>query len=206
MFSSTDQTATNDEAVIQTTFQFDPREHTNSKVGGLHFDLGGYEPSREEILLAPFYLDTSQRLIVVELLGRDDLFVIRAETLLRMARERGGVDLRWEEWRTHVIRVRYEPNICVYNLWVSGVRLFCIHSTTSQPRNASMDVYDFSAQGSARYTETTQDGVVQRFVRPSRTRVLRWVMPDIGFAGSGHDCVVVVMVTAIPCSSGQIRN
>ena len=198
---NTKQTTTDDKTFAQTTFNFDPHDHTDLGVVGLHFELGGYEPSLEEGLLAPFYPDTSQRVLTVEFATSGDLFVMRVETLLRLARARGGGDLQWEEWQAHVVRVQYRGTR-IYNLWVSGARLFCIYSAELEFRKAVLDMYDFSAQASGKYTEATKGGTVQRAARPSITHNLPWIAPTIGFASSGHDSIAILVVIA-PCLLGS---
>jgi len=160
----------------------------------LHIEQGGHKPSPEESLFAPFFPDTSKRILVIELRECGSIFVMKTEVLLRLAQEWGDATLEWEQWRVHSIEVRPGD---IASLWVSGPRLFCL----SVDEEAWVDVYDFSPQASARHLKTTtdRDGVVQRFMRPSiRDHDLSWdgLYLLINFANSGHDSIVLLMVNA----------
>jgi len=188
---NTEQTTVVGSALTQTTFHLDPREHLDLGEVCLHIEQGGHKPSPEESLLAPFFPDTSQRILVVELRSRGSFFVTKAEVLLELAQEWGGVALEWEQWKSHSIEVR--PGM-VEPLCVSGPRVFCLSMTDTR-----MGVYDFSPQASARHLETTTDrrGMVQRFMRPSIPKLrLPWhpLRPVVHFVNGGHDSIVLLMV------------
>ena len=188
-------------APIQTTFHFDPREHPHLEVAYLCVEPGGHEPSPEEGLFAPFYPDASQRVLAVHLRGCESILVLKTEELLRLARERGGAALEWEQWRVRGIEV-WPRDADVVDLWVSGPRLFFIARDTFGADEIWMDVYDFSAQASTRNLETTTDwdGTVQRCMSPSiRKYHLPWNAPVVHFANGGHDGIVLIMVnTPLP--------
>ena len=160
----------------------------------IHIEQGGHKPSPEESSLAPFFPDTSQRIFIIEFRECASIFVIKTEVLLRLAQEWGGTTLEWEQWRAHGIEVRAGD---IAALWVSGPRLFC----ASVAAETWIDVYDFSPQASAGHLETTtdRDGMVRRFMWPSiKNYHLPWRArrPVVRFANSGHDSIVLLMVSA----------
>ena len=67
------------------------------------FGAGEYQPSPQDTLSAPFYPDPSQRILALSLEHRCGFYVIKAEVLLRLARERFGEVVRWEEWRPYLV-------------------------------------------------------------------------------------------------------
>lgn len=180
--------------LTRTLFHFDPWEHMGLKEVCLHMEMGGHEPSPEESLLAPFFPDTSQRILAVEIRKRRTFFVMKTEVLLGLAQEWGGVALEWEQWKAHSIEVQQPRDLAVVSC-VSGPRLF--FTPTAQ---TWVDVYDFSPQASARHLETTTNrrGMVQRCMRPSiRKRHLPWPArrpATVHFINGGHDSIVFLMV------------
>ena len=193
MLTNTEQTTVVGSTLTQTTFHFGPLGHLGRGMVYLRIEQGSHRPSPEEILLAPFFPDPSQRLLAIELRNCGSAFVMKTEVLLRLAQEWGDVALEWEQWRAHSIEVRPGD---VSNLWISGPRLFCM----TGPRGKRMDVYDFSPQASARHLETTtdRDGMVQLFMRPSIQNYLPWhsLSPTVHCADCGHDSIVFLMVNA----------
>ena len=189
MLLNTEQTITGNPALAQTTFHFDPHEHLDVKEICLYLDQGGYKPSPEEDLITPFYQDASQRVIATGFHECDSVFVMKTEVLLRLARERRGMGLEWEQWKSHAVEI--QPGCCV-DLWVSGPRLFCISRGGRDDGEASMGVYDFSAQASAwcMQTVTDEDG------RPnSQIYGLPWDGSAIYLSNGGHDSIAVLMVS-----------
>lgn len=153
---------------IQTTFHFDPSGHEGLRPEGLISDLGGHGHSCADDPVAPFYPDASQRLLVTEF-SDHSLYVMKMEPLLRLAQERKGMDLQWDEWEDHVTWVRRETRDD--SIWVSGLRLCCVHPADSgKPR---MDVYDFSVRAPAKDTETVKGRMIQR-PAPSVSQILPW--------------------------------
>ena len=194
MFLNTRERATVDRKPVQTTFHFDPSKHDecawNDGLGavGLVFDLGGDEASCADNLFAPFYPDASQRLLVAES-SDHSLLVMKTETLLRLAQERKNRDLRWGEWEDHATWVTCEAHNL--SLWVSGTRLCCVRSTDSG--KLWMDVYDFSARASAKYTKTVRGGIIQQ-PAPSASRSLPWNIRDTIIADGCHNGIVFLVV------------
>jgi len=150
---NTEQTTAGGAIPIQTTLYFGPSRHLDLDLGCFHLELGGHEPSLEESSLAPFYPDPSQWILAVKH-DCESIFVMKTETLLRLAQEWGDAALEWDQWRARVIEVRPGD---VKALWISGPRLFCMSGTTFDLEGTRMDVYDFSAQASTRHLETITD-------------------------------------------------
>ena len=187
---NTEQATTGDPGPTRTVFHFDPHEH---QFLGVISDRGGYDPSPEEVLLAPFYQDTSQRIFAMMVLKGFDssIFVMKTEVLLKLAREWGGTDLEWEQWGTHAVQVL---SVELSDPWVSGSRLLCTRSFGRIDVRARVSVYDFSPRASARYVEiaTEDDGKAVRRMRPSvEGRRLPWHPVEVYFSGGGHDSIAL---------------
>ena len=133
-----------DPKLAQTTFRLDTHKDRYVETFCLHLDQGGHEPTPEEDSLAPFYQDPSQRMLALEFRRGRSVFVVKTEVLLELARERGGAELGWEQWRAHVVEVISHDTS--ESLWISGSRLFCVREDCG---DAQVYVYDFSPRGSA---------------------------------------------------------
>ena len=157
----------------------------------LHFNRGGYKPSPEEDSLAPFCRDPSQQIVAVELYGDSykSVFVMKIDGLLKLARECGSVDLKWEQLRGHMVEVL--PRDHHAELWVSGSRLFRIRQTRTD-RVMRMDVYDFSVRASAPYMGTDRRGWTMRPCIEGRHLPRDAYMTH--FSDAGHDSIVHLMV------------
>ena len=193
MLLNTKQTV-GDPKLAQTTFWLGTDEYRLVWASYLRLDRGGHEPTPEEDSLAPFYQDPSQRTLVVEFLRGRSIFVMKTEGLLKLARERGGTELGWGQWRAHVVKV---PADNTKLLWVSGPRLFCIRR---EHRDPWVDVYDFSPRASALHIEAAanDEGEIVRTMKPSLGwRKLPWDANRICYANSGHDSIVFSGVNAL---------
>ena len=189
---------TADEDFAQTTFYFDLSKHNGLFAADLVFDRGGYQPSHEDDVFAPFYPDPSKRVVVVGFLSQSSLLVMKIETLLRISRERKGENIPWEEWQTHAIPISRGPNTSSF--WVSGPRVFCMSMTRSEER--LVEVYDLSPRGSAGCAETVGDGMAGR-PEPSATHILpQGAALPIWY--SCHDSIVFVLVKTL-CSQTQMK-
>ena len=175
--------------LARTTCFLGPRDRGGPALQRLVSHQGGYKPSREDELFAPFYPDPSQRVFVVETSGDTCFLIIKTEVLLRLAQERGGENLRWEEWGVYATRVSRDQHVT--SLWVSGPRLFCVYSAGSE--EAMMDVYDFSARASARYAKMVEGGSAARY-EPSITQILPWRINGIANSYGCHDSITFTMV------------
>ena len=180
---NTKQATGDDEAFSQTTFYLDssqPRDRYLNFVS----NLGGHEPSHDDDLFAPFYPDTSQRVLVIEG-SSDGLLVMKTEALLKLAQERKGEDLQWEEWQSCATWLL--PTIPSSTLWLSGPRL-CLEHAAEHHGERSMDVFDLSVQASARRTET-EVGCFE----PDATQTLPWETEPVISYGC-HDNITFVLV------------
>ena len=151
------------------------------------FYLSGHVPCLEDELSAPFYPGPSQRVLAVAFFRF--IIVVKIETLLRLARERRGEYLKWEQWRTHVTWV--ERSGYQSKLWVSGPRLCCVVLTRSW--ETLMDVYDFGAQASAESVGSVEDGMALRFT-PSISQILPFDIDQILILHGCHDSFSFVLV------------
>lgn len=201
---NTEQMPTGHSALTQTTFHFELDEPSYDGAMHLYLDQGGHKPSREEALLAPFYQDPSQRVLAVYFLEWDHIFAIKIEVLLKLARERGGTDVEWQQWNGHAIEVQPGSGELV---WVSGPRLFY----ASWIGGASwMNVHDFSLREFARCSETivdSKDGkplyVMWPTTNPHR---LPWNPPKVQFLCGGHDSIAFLKVNIPSLSKFDKKN
>ena len=189
-----------DPKLAQTTFWLDSHEDFRYMEGfWLHLDHRGHEPTPEEDSLAPFYQDPSQRMLVLGFRQDIYVYVMKAEVLLKLARERRGAGLVWGEWRTHVVEVILSFGTA--SLWVSGPRLFSLRLPKRRSGEWSwVDVYDLSPRAPVRHTEEAAD---------NDERVMRTMVPNLGgyelslranmiqFAHGGHDSIVFLEVNAL---------
>jgi len=160
------------------------------------FELGGYQPSPQDILAAPFYPDPSQRILVLPVEAQSWFYVIKVETLLKLARERAGEGIEWEDWEPFLIRTAtpgtpdatHDPRS-----WVSGFRLFSSSIAVGDDR-LNLHVYDFSPHARMKFLHMAGDGC--RVVHPS---VTAWRLPwdpfDICDISVGHDSMLVQLYT-----------
>jgi len=194
-FIDTEQTPI-DPNMAQTTFNLDLREGSDVDKILLQFDQGGHKPSSEEALFAPFYQDASQRVIAVQFDPYEYAFVMRAEALLKLAREQRGANLAWEEWNAHAIEI---PVRGIMVGWVSGPRVFYLGCTEGENGETWMDVQDFSPREFAKCMEPVTDSRDGRFPRAGlppnvEKHHMPWKAPAIQFSEGSHDSIVVLMV------------
>lgn len=160
-------------------------------------EAGGHMPSPQEILTAPFYPDPSQRIIAMSLNIYDGFLVMKVETLLRLARERAGGKIQWQEWSPYLIQPylkwRSYP-LSFLRSWVSGFRLFRV-STLRGDGPCRLYVYDFSARGRMKHFEWI--GGSHKVMFPSvKKRRLCWNDTNISHISFGHDSVVFLRVVS----------
>ena len=123
----------------------------------LHFNRGGYKPSLEEDLLAPFFRDPSQQMVAFELYRNhcNSIFVMKIHALLKLARKFRGADLKLEQFRTHMVKILpMDPHT---ELWVSDSRSFSTRRNRGG-REVRMEVFDLSARASALDRGTDRSG------------------------------------------------
>jgi hypothetical protein len=168
-------------------------------------EAGGYKPSTEDLLTAPFYPDSSQCILALSLGFQGKFFVIEVGTLLRLAREQAGRVIQWEKWRPYLVEafvgVGRRAQVHHPRYWISGFRL--LRLTIAQDGSA-LDVYDFSARGRMKFLWLEGDG--RKVMHPSTTGCcLPCGSSDTYDVGFGHDSLVVWTVSRFS-SSLQLRN
>ena len=194
MLLNTEQATADDMNQTRTVFHFNIQQDLPIHGVRLHFNRGGYKPSPEEDLLAPFYRDPSQQIVAVELHNptHKSVFVMKIDILLKLARECGGADLKLEQLRAHMVEIL--PRDHHADLWVSGSRLFRICRRWDN-RKMWMDVFDFSARASTRQLGTNGSGWT---MRPSiEARCLPWDAYMTHFSDGGHDSIAHLMVRTL---------
>ena len=159
-------------------------------------EAGGYKPSLQDVLHAPFYPDPSQRILALSLHPRKGFLVMRVETLLRLAREQAGGEIGWEEWNPYLIEASLGSSLYrsrYVQCWVSGCRLFRV-SILQVARGCSLHVYDFSAHARTKLLQPGDNG--RQVMHPTVTAYrLPWSTIDICDASFGHDSVVFQVVS-----------
>ena len=180
-----------DPELVQTTFWFDPHKSRYTETFFLHLDQGGNEPTPEEDSFAPFYQDPSQRILTVQFFEDIYIFAVKVEVLLKLAREHGGTELEWEQWRTHVVEV---PSLDSVFLWVAGPRLFSLSSIERWDDEKSwVDVYDFSPRASGQHLQevATNDGrIVWKMDANLKWYRVPWGASLMHFVNGSYDCIV----------------
>jgi len=199
---NTEQMPTGHPALTQTTFHFNPNQP--SYAIHLYLDKCGHKPSREEALLASFYQDPSQRVLAVDFVEWDCIFVMKIEVLLKLARERGGTDVEWQQWNGHVIGV--QPGSGEF-VWVSGPRLFYAWWVNDA---GWMNVHDFSLREFARCSETvidSKDGKPLYVMWPTASQYrLPWNNHKVRFSCGSHDSIAFLKVNIPSLSKSEKQN
>ena len=162
------------------------------------FEEGGYRPSPQDMLTAPFYPDTSQRILGLKMEFEGVLYVTKVETLLRFARERAGEEVQWEEWEPCLVEVPIPegmPGMTLRSV-VSGFRLFFVFTPRNDPR-LNLCVYDFSPRSRMKFLHPGGRGF--KVMRPSVTGFrLPWNTLDVYDISFGHDSMVAQLVSRFP--------
>ena len=177
--------------LAQTTFWLDCHKDRYVEAFSLHHDQGGHEPTPEEDSLAPFFQDPSQRILALEFHQDERIFVMKVEILLKLAREHGGMELGWGQWRAHITRVVCWGKIF---LWVSGSRLFFAGQEDNCPW---VQAYDFNPRAFAQRMKEVpciKGGIVREMGPNSHWCMLFWRAHMIHFANGGHDSIVFLVV------------
>ena len=165
------------------------------------FEAGGYNPSPQDILSAPFYPDPSQRILALSMGPQWGFYITKVERLLRFARERAGGEIQWEEWKPCLIEIFPQgPPDGTYPLgsWVSGFR-FISAFTAWGDGGSTLRVYDFSPHASMKFLHSVGDGCKVMHPGVAAFCLRRY---DTGIRGIrfGHDSMVVELVSCFPPS------
>ena len=166
-------------------------------------EAGGYKPSPQDTLTAPFYPDPSQRIFALSLKPQRTLRVIKVETFLRLARERAGREVQWREWKSHLVETLLKRELDrsqEVQPWISGFRLFHVSTVPDDIiRSCDLHVYDFSGQGRMKSLQPTDNG--HQVMHPSVTgHRLPWKVVDMDNVSFGHDSLVFQVVSRFPPS------
>ena len=132
-------------APVQTSFHL-PEYYRRFQHPFLLLERGMHKPSPAECL-APFYQDRTQRIVVLS--APYGYLVFPVEPLLRLAEDREGCKIGWDEWLPDVTVTISNPRFDL-NLVVSGCRLFCMASARPNV-DIEVEMYDFSMQGRTKY-------------------------------------------------------
>jgi hypothetical protein len=186
---------------IQTSFSL-PTARQEAYDPCLLIEPCGHISSPDELITAPFYPDRSQRILAFNL-GRS-CYAINAELLLKLAREREGQDVGWDEWGAHTIEVRGGDLCNLWQIWVSGCRLFCTVSNSRDDDDPShMRIYDFSHAGRAKNLRTSGKAGKHGRTRRISPSIDGYELPWNSFnfcdaiSTTGHDSIVFSVVSSL---------
>ena len=184
-------------APVQTLFHLPPH-FGDFEYPPLLLEQGAYKPPPAESL-APFHQDPAQWIVALSMPDHPGYLVLPVEALLKLAEDREGCEIGWDEWKHHVVipSIRQQD---LDEIWVSGCRLFSVTSAVPSEDVGSdvrMEVYDFSIQGRAKYlTERVNadlGGV--RYMAPTGANLqLPWEIVDLRNVNGGQDSIVFVHV------------
>jgi hypothetical protein len=142
----------------------------------------------------PFHPDPAQRIVVLYGRFTGNHLAVSVGALLEF-RSCGGTEIPWDEWKSQVIVLRPPSGKSVPgHCWVSGCRLFSICSS----KKNQIQVYDFSAQGRARYLskEVNQSlgGLRCMSPAPAQVRIPRNTLLELR---SGYGGVIFPYVSTV---------
>ena len=188
---------------IQTSFSFSTA-YLEASYPHLLIEPCGHIPSPEELVIAPFYPDRSQRILAFHFGMYGTCLTINADLLLELAREQEGRDVGWDKWGAHTIEVDSEALDALGQICVSGCRVFCTMSNSAESvggNSTYLRMYDFSRASLAKHLRTldrASEGKGMRQLSPSLDGYkLPWnlVNPwDMGLT-TGHDSFVFRVVS-----------
>jgi hypothetical protein len=194
-------------APLRTTFHLFPYLGTYA-YPRLLLERGAYNPSLAESRV-PFHQDPTQRIVALGLrLGAPDnpfsykrppiYPVVLVGALLELLQSREGSEIRWDEWKNHVIFPSLNLNFPgLVNLWISGCRLF-FSDPIRDSQGARIKMFDFSVQGRARHLSEGVDEDLGRIVYLSPTEAegeIKWDPEELVDVHAGHDSVVFSCVS-----------
>jgi hypothetical protein len=188
-------------APVQTLFHLSPY-FINSGDVSLILERGMHRPSPAESL-APFWQDPAQRIAVLDSLSSPHYLAFRIGALLEFLGSREGTEIRWDEWKGHVVIPFIDgAEKDAMNVWVSGSRLFVICLWHCDPTNPYMEVYDLSIRGRKKWLtgQVYEEFGGVRYLLPIRGAVAQLPWDWVNSAQSGHDSVVFAHVSVLaPC-------
>lgn len=158
------------------------------------FEAGGYNASAQDILATPFYPAPSQRILALSTDPQGWFCVMKVEALLKLARERAGEEVQWEEWKPYLAQIFLEETSrTAHNMgpWVSGFRLFFV--SAQNDGRCDLHVYDFSSHACTKFLPREGNDVV--CVGPVVGHRLPWQAGDIYDITFCHDSMIVQLVS-----------
>ena len=178
---------------VQTLFHLPPFFVTAGSPS-LLLERGAHKPILTEPL-APFYQDPTQRIAVLDVWNSYISLAFPIEALLKLARDRGECEIKWDGWKEHVVFSPAHESGNV-NAWVSGCRLFRFNTMP----NTHIEVYDFSARGRAGLeSERTSQGLgTVRRLQPIKVKMRSLRNPTRSIHGCGGRKSIVFI------KSGQV--
>jgi hypothetical protein len=203
---------------LRTTFHLFPYLDTHV-YPRLLLERGAYTPSPAESR-APFHQDPTQRIVLLSLsdrapyrplgyIGQPRYSVFLVGPLLELLQSREGSEIRWDEWKKHVIFPSLDPTLQNYlNLWVSGCRLFYFDPVRGPPGARIMKMFDFSVQGRARHLSEEVDEGLGKVGYLSSTEAegeVEWD-PRLVNVHAGHDSIVFSSVSVTVAKPPILKN
>ena len=179
---------------LPTAFSDAPRLH-------LSVEPCGHIPSPDDSKAAPFYPDHSQRVLAVCPGWGGACYVINTELLLKLARERKGQGVGWDEWGSHTTEAHVGDLGTLSEVWTSGCRLFCIVSGVDMA--CYLRMYDFSHAGRTKYLRTpdvSSEGGGGRLISPRLYgHELSWNLTYFcdTFLIRGHESIILWVVSIL---------
>lgn len=191
---------------VQTSFHLSPYFRDSGHLYPI-LERGAHKPSPAESL-APFYQDPAQRIVALSMTYADYYLVFQAEALLRMAEDRKGCEIEWDEWKK-IVLIPSIRELDPVNVWVSGSHLLCITSEFILPE-AKIEMYDFSIQGRKDYLSkrTNRDLGGVRYLESTGINARHpWNIDELLDSSSSHDSILFFHVSVLlPPFATRLNN
>ena len=179
---------------VQTLFHF-PSNWITAEPPSLFLERGAHKASSTDDL-TPFYQDPTQRIAVLDMFDQLPYLVFPVEALMKLARDHGGREIEWDEWKKHVTFPSHPYNIPIFQ-WVSGCRFFCFVNGQDV---SDVEVYDFSIRGRVLH-QSNQTDSHPGMVKPLQaTRVTLPIPWSFAVVGDGRESVVFFQVSELRLS------
>ena len=186
----------------ETSFSFSS-DHLEAQDPCLLIEPWGYIPSPDELMTAPFFPDRSQRILAIHFGQCDTCYAINTELLLKLAREREGQGIEWDEWGAHTIEAHGGGLDALSQIRISGCLLFCTGPNSVDNDSCRLWIYDFSHVGRAKYLCTpdgaSEGGGTRRISPRLDGYELHWNSTNFRHAisTSGHDNIIFGIVSIL---------
>lgn len=179
--------------VFDTRSTLKPSKETSFTLpSGVRYSLSSGEcdhiPTPEELRVAPFYSDPSQRILALIAHGLPSL-IVNTERLLKLARKYRGKSLYFHGWE-QAIEVSVNKIELVY--WVSGCRLF---QAGSNFELFCLHVYDFSRANRAKNLVVDEGEGGKWMSSSTGSCSLPLSSAECALVASGHDSILFGLVS-----------